>query len=60
MISGSVEDLSVSRWSVVGESVEHLSTGRWLAAAGQWVVGALVSGSIVGCRWLVGRWSSCR
>ena len=53
---GSVEDLLVSRWSLVGgrwvgggsvdESVDRWSTCRWVGRA-------LVSGLVVGCRWPV-------
>ena len=35
VVSGSVEDLSVCRWSAVGGLVEKLSVGRWTVLGGR-------------------------
>ena len=48
MISRSVEDLSLGRWSVVGGSVENLSVGLSSIVGGQWVDGGPVDGLVVG------------
>ena len=65
-----MEELSVSRWSVgrwstccliggwllvVDGSVEHLPVGLWSVVGSKWMGGALVSGSVVGVSWSVGR-----
>ena len=49
----------VGGWlSVVGGSVQDLSVGRWSVVGGRWVGRGLVGGSVVGCWWSVAcRWS---
>ena len=38
----------MSRWLVIAGSVEHLTVGRWSVVGGLWVGGALVGGQWVG------------
>ena len=60
VISGLLEDLSVSRWSVEHLSVDwwlmdRWSTCWWSVASGQWVSGHLLMGQR-----LVGQWRTCQ
>ena len=48
VISGPVKDLSMSKWSVIGELVEDLSVSWWLVVGGWWFGGEPVGGSVVG------------
>ena len=55
MIDSSVLIWSVGQW--VGGSVEDLSVGRWsviggLVVGGRWVSGDPAGVSVVGCQWL--------
>ena len=60
MISGSMEDLLVSWWSLVGGLWVDGGPAGESVVGGRWVVGALVGGSVVCVSvedLLVGRWS---